>query len=89
MGKQSELIQGSGKIVLVVTKGLIRANTNMNFKAVGAVAKFKRNSVSVEGRQGSQVPARGSLTSDNWLKRSLFSTVFKTHRYCCFPVFRY
>ena len=47
----------------------------MNFKAVGAVAKFKRNSVSIEGRQGSQVQARGSLTSDNWLKRSLFSTV--------------
>ena len=50
----------------------------MNFKAVTAVGKFKRNSVSEKGRLGSQAPAKGSLLSEDWFKRSLFSTVVKS-----------
>ena len=73
MGKQSNK-QGSDMILLVITQSLRVANIfwrpKMNFQAVGAVAKFKRNSVSLQGG----APG-GSLSTEDWIKRSLFSTV--------------
>ena len=52
---------------------------NPNLKI--AVAKFKRNSVSVEnkGRLGSQAPVRSTFSTEDWFKRSLFSTVVESY----------